>query len=103
MVLDMASYATNRKLRIITERCGYEWRDTYPDRSIDSVYNELVGDDRKTLFCKLSCDSKDKIDQMLSGYNVEVAALLEQWIDEKYKDFSKREQSSIVGLAKDYS
>ena len=99
----MASYTTDRKLRIISEHYGDNWKDEFPNRSIDSVYNEMMGDDRKTLFCKLSSDSKDKIDQMLNGYNVEVATLLEQWIDEKYKVYAVRERTSVVGLAKDYS
>jgi len=99
----MASYATNRKIKIIEERYGFNWQSRFEGRSIDSVYKEITGDDRETLFCKIDADKKQKLNQMVKKYDVDLGTLMEQWIDEHYKDFSEQEETVLVGLASEYS
>lgn len=79
------SYATERKIRIITEKLGEQWRDQYPNKSIDAIYNDLVGDTRKNLFCKIDSDVKDKLDAMTEFHKTGMAEFVEQLVKSAWK------------------
>lgn len=83
----MASYATERKIRIISEKLGDNWREHLNGRSIDSFYNELVGDTRKNLFCKLRPEVKSKLDELVDEHDMKMAEYVEILIEEAYARF----------------
>lgn len=97
------SYATTRKVRIIESHAGSSWRETYQDRSIDSVYNEIVGDRRKTLFAKISPEIKDMLDQMTAHYDTSMAELIETLIQNEYDSFTEKRASSLQSIADSFS
>ncbi len=97
------SYATERKLKIIREQLGDDWQDKKPDQSIDAVYNELMGDIRKTLFCKIDPSVKAHLDEMTKDHGVKIAEFLEGIIEKQYaKHVAERERLSVT-LARQYS
>lgn len=81
------SYATARKIRIIKEKLGDTWEQTAAGRRIDAVYNELVGDNRKNLFCKLQVSTKAKLDEMVDDSDTKMAEFLEALINREYERF----------------
>ncbi len=99
----MASYATERKLRIIEAKYGPDWRSQFPDRSIDSIFIELTGDRRKNLFCKISPDLKDKLDEMVGFRQLSMAELIEQIIDEAHLRFVRDKSFVVEGITQEYS
>lgn len=58
------SYATERKIRIIEDKLGPNWKEQRVGQSIDAIYNDLVGDTRKNLFCKINASVKDRLDEI---------------------------------------
>lgn len=97
------SYATKRKLRIIQEKLGDEWRDDYPDISIDALYNDVVGDTRKNLFCKIDSDVKDQLDEMADSYDVKMAELVERLVQEEYLKFTRNRAELVSDLASQFA
>lgn len=87
------SYATERKIRIIRETLGEDWETKTSGRSIDAVYNEVVGDGRKNLFCKIRPEAKARLDEMVDEYDVKMAELVEQLIDNEYRRFLSERDS----------
>ena len=59
----MASYPTLRKMRIIEEELGADWKKQHAGKSVDAIYNMVTGDVRKNLFCKISPEIKDKLEE----------------------------------------
>ena len=101
--MSQVSYATARKIRILEERVGKNWKDQYPGRSIDAVYNEVVGDTRKNLFCKIDPVVKDQVDELVVGYDVKMAELIERLIREEHDRFKQREEKYSEDLATQFS
>lgn len=97
------SYATERKLRIIQERLGDDWRDQYPDQSIDAVFNQLVGDTRKTLFCKLDAEVKQQLDTMTKDHGVRIGEFLEGLIRKEYDRYVNNRQQLYDSVSEQYS
>ena len=97
------SYSTARKIRILTEKLGVGWQKKYPDRSIDSIYNEVVGDNRKNLFCKIDPEVKEQIDEMIVGYDVKMAELIERLIREEHVRFEQRKDQFSFDLASQFA
>ena len=93
------SYATQRKIKIIEEKLGSNWRELHPDASIDRVYNLINGDTRKNLFCKVNPDVKAKLDEMVVEYDVEMAHLVEQMIESAYENFQEQRTQFADKLA----
>lgn len=74
------SHATERKIRIIEEQLGPDWLVNGGGKSIDAIYNELMGDVRKTLFCKVKPSTKVILDNMLEHHDTKMADFVEQII-----------------------
>lgn len=96
----MASYATERKIRIISEKLGENWRDQLNGRSIDALYNEIVGDTRKNLFCKLRPEVKAKLDELVDEYDMKMAEYVEVLIEDAHARF-EAERDKIVKVLGD--
>jgi hypothetical protein len=97
------SYATLRKIRIIEERLGPEWALAHPNESIDSVYNTLMGDDRKNLFCKISKSSKDQLDEMTTFYKTGMADFIEALIRAEWDRHNQRTDELARRLIGDFN
>lgn len=97
------SYATERKIRILKEKLGEDWRKQYPGRSVDSVYNEIVGDDRKNLFCKINPVVKTQLDEMVDSYDIRMAELVERLIQREYDTFMETKAQVSHDLANEFT
>ena len=97
------SYATARKIRILNEQVGADWKDKYPNRSIDAVYNEVVGDIRKNLFCKIAPEVKEQVDELVENYDMKMAQLMERLIRAEHERWLKRKGTYSKDLANEYS
>jgi len=96
------SYATNRKIRILKEKLGDDWREQYPGKSIDFIYNAVIGDNRKNLFCKVSPDVKDQVDEMVEGYDIKMSELIEKLVNEEHERYKARANSYSKDLANQF-
>lgn len=97
------SYATARKIKILQERFGPEWRKQFPGRSVDSVYNEVMGDRRKNLFCKISPSTKSQLDEMVDTYDVRMSELVERLINAEYRKFEESRLKANLELAAEFT
>lgn len=97
------SYATARKIRIIEERIGTDWKNLNEGRSVDRVYSDLMGDVRKNLFCKIDPSVKDQLDEMSQHYDIDMAELIETLITDEYAEFSKRAVGYFSTLANQFA
>lgn len=97
------SYATQRKIRIIEERIGSEWKSKYPGSSIDSVFNQIMGDDRKNLFCKIESITKDRLDEMTIFYKTGMAEFIEQLIMAEWQRYDSRRTDGEKRLLAEFS
>lgn len=99
----MASYATERKIRLIREAHGPDWATKFPERSVDSIFIELTGDLRKNLFCKIRPELKDKLDEMVAFRELNMAELIEQIIDLAYEEFVREKAMAVSDLSQQYT
>lgn len=97
------SYATERKLKIIREQLGDDWQEQRPGQSIDAVYNDLMGDRRKTLFCKIDPRVKEHLDEMTKDHQVKIAEFLEGLIEKQYTKHVEERERMVATLARQYS
>jgi len=97
------SYATGRKLRIIEENIGEDWRNLHPGKSIDAVYNMITGDSRKNLFCKIDPDIKCKLDEMVDFHDTKMAELVEKLIEEEYDRFVMMRNAKVNEMASQFA
>ena len=97
------SYATERKIRIIKEKLGDDWKDQRPNQSIDAIYNSIVGDTRKNLFCKIEAESKAKLDEMTGAHKTGMAEFVEQMIEAEYSRFNARQNEGEKALLEEFS
>lgn len=90
-MFSMPSLTTQRKLRAIEETFGKDWKQDADLRSlsIDALYNRVIGDGRKNVFCKMSSEGKDHLDEMVDEYGITMADLLERLVHEQYDKFVK--------------
>lgn len=93
------SYATNRKIKIIEEAIGPNWRERYSEHSVDAVYNIVIGDKRKNLFCKVNPDVKSKLDEMVDYYDISMAEMIERLVLGEYDDFITMREAKIEAMA----
>lgn len=96
------SYATERKIRIIRRQLGDDWKERNPNRSIDAIYNEVVGDIRKNLFCKIDPEIKIYLDEMVDNYDMKMGELVERLIRDEYDKYSKRKANFSDDLANQF-
>jgi len=97
------SYATQRKIRIIEERLGSDWADQRPGLSIDAIYNQIIGDDRKNLFCKISGSAKDNLDTMTQFHKTGMAEFIESLIHAEWMRFSDRAREVEQVMLREFS
>ena len=97
------SYATERKIRIIEQELGNDWKAQRPKQSIDAIYNSIVGDSRKNLFCKIQAASKDKLDEMTTAHKTGMAEFVEQIIDAEHARFQERRTAGENALLQEFS
>ena len=97
------SYATQRKIRIIEEKLGKDWRDQRPGKSIDAIYNELVGDTRKNLFCKIPEGAKDHLDEMTKAHKTGMAEFIEQLIEAEWARHTAQVERGERALLEEFS
>lgn len=97
------SYATERKIKIIEEKIGSDWEEKFQGESIDSIYNRLMGDDRKNLFCKISPQAKNLMEEMLTEYEVTLGEFVERLILKEYKQYEIGKDQKIHCLKNEYS
>lgn len=96
------SYATQRKVRIIENALGPNWR-AENNGSIDAIYNRIVGDDRKNIFCKVRPGVKVKLDEMVQHYDVKVSELIETLIEKEHSALDTMKHQKQQELAGQYS
>lgn len=97
------SYATARKIKILEKEVGIDWKKKYPGRSVDSVYNQIMGDDRKNLFCKINPVIKGQLDEMVDIYDVRMAELVERLIEAEYDRFRHQKRKVSEDLANEFT
>jgi hypothetical protein len=97
------SYATQRKIRIIEEKLGKDWKEQQPDKSIDAIYNELVGDTRKNLFCKIDANVKQHLDEMTKAHKSGMAEFIEQIIEAEYARYQARVYQGERALLEEFT
>lgn len=97
------SHATERKIRIITEAHGDDWALQFPSKSIDAIYNEVVGETRKTVYAKISADTKEHLDHLTQVYNVSISEFLESLIEKEYRSYQDHCRSLIKNIKDQYS
>lgn len=91
-----------RKIRIIEKTFGPDWRNQYPDMAIDAVYNLAIQDDRKSVFCKIDRERKDRLAEMLAYYDATMGDFIGMMIDDHYERYQQQRRSIISGMAEDY-
>jgi hypothetical protein len=97
------SHATERKIRIIESQWGPDWKDRTDGKSIDAVYNELTGDNRKTLFCKIQPTVKDNLDTMTDHHKTGMAEFIEQLIQAEWVRYLDRQAIGERELLSEFS
>ncbi len=96
------SYATARKIRILEEKVG-DWKKQYPGRSVDFVYNQVIGDTRKNLFCKINPATKQQLDEMVDSYDVRMSELVERLIEAEYERYTEENRQASEDLAAEFT
>jgi len=96
------SYATQRKIRIIEENLGPDWMEGSGGQSIDAIYNRLIGDKRKNLFCKIDADAKDHVDIMTKHHKSGMADFIEQLICAEWMRYQQRQKDSENLLLREF-
>lgn len=92
-----------RKIRIIEKAFGADWRDQHPGMAIDAVYNLAIQDDRKSVFCKIDKERKDRLTEMLDYYDTTMGDFIGMMIDAHFESYQTQRRSIISGMAEDYS
>ena len=98
-----ASYATTRKIRIIKKELGNDWRKQYPEESIDKVYNIVMGDGRKNLFCKVEPDTKTQLDEMVDYHDMQMSSLVEKLVREEYDRYTQERDARVAHIASQFA
>lgn len=97
------SYATARKIRIIKEKLGPDWETYTQGKRIDAAYNELVGDSRKNLFCKLRPETKAKLDEMVAENDTKMAEFIESLIEREFDRHTQAKTRNAQDLAASFT
>jgi len=101
--MDELSYATKRKMRIIILKLGPDWQLDFPGKSVDAVYNVVIGDTRKNLFCKISPEVKKQLDEMVRYHDVKMAELVEKLVQGEYAKFVAVRDSRVADVASHFA
>ena len=97
------SYATKRKIRIIAEKLGEDWKKQYPGKSIDAIYNIVMGDERKNLFCKVDPETKKQLDEMVEYHDMQMSSLVEKLVQEEYDRYTEERDARVSYMASQFA
>ena len=97
------SYATMRKMRIITKKLGPDWQEEFPGKSVDAIYNVVIGDTRKNLFCKISPEVKKQLDEMVRYHDIKMSEMVEKLVQEEYDKFVAVRDSRVDDVASHFA
>ena len=97
------SYATSRKIRILEEKVGKDWKKQYPGQSVDAVFNHIMGDTRKNLFCKIEPTVKAQLDEMVDSYDLRMSELVERLIRAEYSRYAENRKQMSEDLANEFT
>ena len=100
---DKKSYATRRKIRIITRELGADWQEQHAGKSIDAIYNIVMGDNRKNLFCKIDPAVKTKLDEMVETNDMQMSSLVERLVIEEYDRYKLDLDARIEHVANQFA
>ncbi len=100
---DKKSYATRRKIRIITRELGENWQEQHAGKSIDAIYNIVMGDNRKNLFCKINPEVKTKLDEMVETNDMQMSSLVERLVIEEYDRYKQDLDARIAHVASQFA
>jgi hypothetical protein len=98
----MTSYATERKVRIIKETFGDDWKTLHVGKSIDAVYNLIIGDERKNLFCKVDLITKNRLDELTDFYGLKMSELIEHLIENEYQRYKKDNEERVSRIVSQF-
>lgn len=101
----MPSVSTQRKIKIIENHYQKSIDEIRKDNhsSIDEMYNTVVGDNRKNFFCKVSVETKDKIDMLLEAYQLKNSEFLEILVEKEYIQFQQKEKERYETMKQIYT
>lgn len=99
----MHSITTRRKIQKIEEILGSDWKQKSPDTSIDTLYTQLMGDDRENLFCKVGPGTKQMLKELSSESDQSMANVIQNLITKAHREMKKRQQDDARELAKQFS
>ena len=91
-------YAKERKEKIISSHFGENWKIEYSNMSIDALYKKAIGDERKTLFCKVTPECKKFLDEMVEHNDIMKSELVESMIRKEYSKFKNNMDYKIDNL-----
>lgn len=97
------SYATKRKIRIIEKELGEDWRKQHPNKSIDAIYNIVMGDSRKNLFCKVDPETKEQLDEMVEYHDMQMSSLVEKLVQEEYDRYTQERDARVSHIASQFA
>jgi len=97
------SYATRRKIRIIEKELGADWENQHSGKSIDAIYNIVMGDFRKNLFCKVDPETKTKLDEMVEYNDMQMSSLVEKLVREEYDRYTHDRDARADHLASQFA
>lgn len=92
-----------RKIRIIEKTFGSNWRDKFPNKAVDAVYNIAISDNRRSVFFKIQPELKDKLDEMINHYDATIGDFIGMLIDQQYEIYLEQRRNIVLGMAGDYS
>ena len=92
-----------RKIRIIGNIFGSNWREQHPGMAIDAVYNLAIRDERKSVFCKINKDQKQKLMEMIAHYDITMGDFISMMIDIHFEQYTEQRLNIVSGIADDYS
>lgn len=97
------SYATARKIKVIEHKLGDNWKSQYYGKSIDAIYNMVIGDMRKNLFCKIDPEIKKCLDEMVDYHDMKMSELVEKLIEEEYDRFRIVRDAKVAEMANQFT
>ena len=76
---------TQRQISIITNAFGPRWRDRFPGRSISSLHQAAINDEREVIFARVAPDTKAKLIELANAWETTLAYVVEALIDDEYE------------------
>lgn len=99
----MYSITTERKIKKIEETLGPSWKENNPNKSIDSLYINIVEDNRENLFCKVPPGTKQMLKELVDSSDNNMAELLHSLIHEAYQNLICQRKKDADDLAHQFS